>query len=238
VGDTKRGSSHSRYEKVVTQSTKRGCRHLVDQRGVVVTNSTRDSHQVTQWELSSPSRQEGDCRHQVDSKGGCCHQVDSKGDCRHQVDRKGIVVTKLTSGRYTVDQRGCRHQVDKWSSHSRRKRLSLPGRQKVATQSTNGVAVTKSARRGCRHHVDKRSSHSRPKAWRHKVNPRVGTPSQPKERGHQVNPRSGDTKSTQGAGTPSQPKERGHQVNPRSGDTKSTQCLWTTLDAFGSGGGG
>jgi len=155
-------SSLSR-RKVVTQPTEGGCRHLVDQRGVVVTKSTRDSQQVDQRELSSPSRQEGDC----------CHQVDKR------------------------------------SSHSRPKGLSSPSRQKVVTQSTNGVAVTKSARRGCRHQVDKRSSHSRPK-----------------ERRHQVNPRSGDTKSTQGAGTPSQPTEkgRGHQVNPRrkGGDTKST----------------
>jgi len=163
--------------------------------------------------LLSPSRQEG----------GLSSQSRHQGGCHHQVDRMGIVITKSTRGRHTVDQRGCHHQVDQRSSHSRPTGLSSPSRQKVVTQSINGVAVTKSAQRGCRRQVDKRSSHSRPKERGLQVNPVAGIPSQPRsgdtksahERGHQVNSKSGDTKSTLGAGTPSQPKKRGHQVNPR-----------------------
>jgi len=156
---------------------------------------------------------------------------------RHQVDGRSshsrpnrVVVTKSTSDRHTVDRKGCRHQVDKWSSHSRPKGLPSPSQQKVITQSTNGVAVTKSARMGCRHQVDKRSSHSRPKERGHQVNPGAGTPSQPRSGdtksthgkrggGHQVNPQK------KGRGHQVNPRrERGHQVNPRKkgGDTKST----------------
>jgi hypothetical protein len=154
--------------------------------------------------LSSPSRQE------IVNKS-------TKGSCRHQVDRKGIVVTKSTSGRHTVDQRGCRLQVDRRSSHSRPMGLSSPSRQEVVTQSTEGR---------CRHQVSKKgmSSPSRQEVVTQST-AGGGTPSQPQA--------VGDTKSTQGAGTPSQPTERGHQVNPRkkgrghqvnprSGDTKST----------------
>ena len=186
------------HQEVIIQWTGRGCHHQVDKRsshsrpmGVVVTKST-----------------EG--RHTVDRRG-CCHQVDTEGmsspigqerGCHHQVDRrsshswpKGLP----SPGRQEGD---CHHQVDKLSSHSRPKGLSSPSRQKVVTQSTNGVAITKSARRGCRHQVDKRSSHSRPKERGHQVahTGREGSPTQPTEkgRGHQVNPRreGGDTKST------------------------------------------
>jgi len=91
-----------------------------------------------------------------------------------------------------------------------------PSRQEVITQSTNGVAITKSARMGCRHQVDQRSSQSRLKERGHQVNPGAWTPSEPKGRGHQVITRAGKT---------SQPKSgRGHQVahRGRGGDTKST----------------
>jgi len=102
---------------------------------------------------------------------------------------EGVVVTKSTEGRHTVDQWGCRHQVSK-------KGMSSPSRQEVVTQSTEGVGTP-----------------SQPKGRGHQVNPGVGTPSQPTEKG------GGDTKSTHGEreGTPSQPTEkgRGHQVNPR-----------------------
>jgi hypothetical protein len=124
--------------------------------------------------------------------------------------QQGHVVTKPTRGRYKVDQRGCRHHVDK-------KGMLSPSRQEVVTQSTNGVAVTKSPRRGCRHQVDKRLSHSRPKKWGHQVNPRSGDTKSTQEWGHQVNPRSGDTKSTHERGQQVNPRKngKGHQVNPQ-----------------------
>ena len=132
-------------------------------------------------------------------KTGRRHQVDGRSSHSRP---KRVVITKSTRDRHAVDRKGCRHQVDKRSSHSRPKGLPSPSQQKVVTQSTNVVAVTKSARRGCRHQVDKRSSHSRPKERGHQVNPGAGTPSQP---------RSGDTKSTHGK---------------RGGDTKSTHGKW------------
>ncbi|KAF8533769.1 hypothetical protein BDD12DRAFT_809902 [Trichophaea hybrida] len=147
------------------------------------------------------------------------------------------VVTQSTKG-------GCRHQVDRRSSHSRPKGLPSPSRQKgnVVTKSTRGRYTAD--RRGCRHPVDKKgmSSPSRQEVVT-QLTEGGGTPSQPKEvgdtkstqgsRGHQVNPRSGDTKLTQGAGTPSQPKEVGdtksteewgHQVNPMLVD--NFRCFW------------
>jgi len=176
---------------LVTPLTQRGCRHQVDKR-------------------SSHSRPKGGCRHQVDRRSSHGRPKGLPSPSR----QKGDVVTKPTSGRDTVDRRGCRHQVGK-------KGMSSPSRQEVVTQSTEGVGTP-----------------SQPKERGHQVNPGVGTPSQPKERGHQVNPRAGtpsqprsrdtksthgkrggDTKSTHGEreGTPSQPTEkgRGHQVNPR-----------------------
>jgi len=162
----------------------------------------------------------GDCHHQVKKKvitmwteAGRHHLFDKRWLPRPPMgllsrsQQEGDVVTMSTRGCYTVDQWGCRPQVSK-------KGMSLPSRQEVIPQSTNGVAVSKSATRGCRHQVNMRSSHSRATERGHQVNPGTGTPSQPM---------SGDIKLTQGAGTPSQPKERGHQVNPqRMGDTKST----------------
>ena len=182
-------SSLSR-RKVVTQPTEGGCRHLVDQRGVVVTKSTRDSQQVDQRELSSPSRQGGDCCHQVNKRSSHSRPKGLSSPSRQEVvtqSTKGVVVTKSTEGRHAVDQWGCRHQVGK-------KGMSSPSRQEVVTQSTEGAETP-----------------SQPKERGHQVNPRSGdtksthgeregTPSQPTEkgRGHQVNPRrkGGDTKST------------------------------------------
>jgi hypothetical protein len=156
---------------------------------------------------------------------------------------EGVVVTKSTEGRHTVDQWSCRHQVGKKvvtqstrrSSHCRPMELPSPSRQEG----------------GCHHQVDRRSSHSRPmelpspsrqegrhtvdqKEWGYQVNPRSGDTKSTQQWGHQVNPRSEDTNSTQewghqvnpGAGTPSQPTEkgRGHTVDSRNvGDTESTQ---------------
>jgi hypothetical protein len=99
------------------------------------------------------------------------------------LSQEGNVVTKPTRGRYTVDRRGCRHQVDRRSSHSRPMELPSASRQKVRGHQVNPAVGTP----------------SQPKERRHQVNPGVGTPSQPKERGHQVNPqkKGADTQSTQ-----------------------------------------
>jgi len=202
---------------------KMNCCHQVIKRssysgpaGVVITKSTRGRHTVDQWGLLSPSRQkvvtqstagvavtkstQRGCRHQLDKKGvvitkstGGRHTVDRRG-CRHQVDRKGIVITKSTSCRHTVDQRGCRHQVDRRSSHSRPMGLPSPSRQEgdVVTRSTKG-----------HHTVDRRSGDTK-------------SPTQ-EGRGHQLNPRrkGGDTKSTHGEreGTPSQRTEKSQGVS-------------------------
>jgi len=219
-------SSHSR--------PKGGCRHQVDQRGVVLTKSTRDSQRPkgvvvtksTGRGLSSPSRQEVVTQ-----------------------STKGVVVTKSTESRQTVDQWGCRHQVGKRSSHSRPKERGHQVNQGAGTPSQPRIGDTKSAQeRG--HQVSPRAgTPSQPKERGHQFNPRsgdtkstqgAGTPSQPKVRGHQVNPRKKgrghqvnprregrDTKSTHGEreGTTSQPTNKGrHQVKPRrkGGDTKST----------------
>jgi hypothetical protein len=132
---------------------------------------------------------------------GCCRTVDRRRSSQ-SLPKGGVVVTKSTEGRHTVDRKGwrhqidknggCRHQADKGSLHSGPKGLPSPSQQEVDV-------VTKSTRG--RHTVDQRSGDT-------KSTQGAGTPSQP---------RCGDTKSTQGAGTPSHPKEWGHQVNPGAG---------------------